>query len=217
MHADGIRYSPHCLQAWDNGLEHFLSSNPPEDVLPDVADILYDSSEGGEIIVRSMNGTAPSPHGAALGMCGADAALLVFHRLHLSECDFDLVELPAGIPAPSSSRRCAILIRSPTSAWPGLLAMPLQACIPSHPSPGVHVLCNEVCLRLLSQCTVTIGVTRILTGAVLHACGSLTDPPPFDREIIHMNVSVRGTIPGEGLHHVSNMQERSNRNMLKVC
>lgn len=67
---------PHCVQAWVNGLEHFLSSNPPADVLPDVADILYASSSGGEIIVRTMNGSAGSRHGPALGMCVPGPALL---------------------------------------------------------------------------------------------------------------------------------------------
>ena len=76
MSALGELEVPYCMQAWVNGLEHFLSSNPPADVLPDVADILYASSSGGEIIVRTMNGSAGSRHGPALGMCVPGPALL---------------------------------------------------------------------------------------------------------------------------------------------
>ena len=41
-------------QAWTNGLDHFLSSAPPDDVLEDVAQILSDANDGGAVVVRAM-------------------------------------------------------------------------------------------------------------------------------------------------------------------
>jgi hypothetical protein len=54
-------------QAWVNGLDHFLSSAPPDGVLEEVAEILTASSDGGAIIVRTMNASASAPHGPGLG------------------------------------------------------------------------------------------------------------------------------------------------------
>lgn len=55
------------MQAFENGLEHFLS-NAPADNLNDVADTLQSVTNGGEVVVRTMNGTALPQHGPALGM-----------------------------------------------------------------------------------------------------------------------------------------------------
>ena len=55
------------MQAFNNGLEHFLS-NAPGDNLNDVAEFLESTTNGGEIVVRTMNGTAIPKHGPALGM-----------------------------------------------------------------------------------------------------------------------------------------------------
>ncbi len=55
------------MQAFNNGLEHFLS-NAPGDNLNDVAEFLESTTNGGEIVVRTMNGTAIPRHGPALGM-----------------------------------------------------------------------------------------------------------------------------------------------------
>ena len=55
------------MQAFSNGLEHFLS-NQPGDKVDDVAEILETVTNGGEIVVRTMNGTAIPKHGPALGM-----------------------------------------------------------------------------------------------------------------------------------------------------
>jgi hypothetical protein len=57
-----------CAQAWAGGLEHFLSSAPSNSTVNEVAEILSDTSNGGEIIVRTMNATAIPKHGPALGM-----------------------------------------------------------------------------------------------------------------------------------------------------
>ncbi|EIE27691.1 hypothetical protein COCSUDRAFT_39286 [Coccomyxa subellipsoidea C-169] len=52
--------------AWKNGLEHFLSSAPPDGVLEEVAEILTASSDGGSIVVRTMNSTRSAKHGPGL-------------------------------------------------------------------------------------------------------------------------------------------------------
>ena len=57
-----------CAQAWEGGLEHFLSSAPSDSAVNEVVEILSDTSNGGEIIVRTMNATAIPKHGPALGM-----------------------------------------------------------------------------------------------------------------------------------------------------
>lgn len=66
-------------QAWEGGLEHFLSSAPSNSAVNEVAEILTDTSNGGEIIVRTMNATAIPKHGPALGMY---PSFLVFDRDH---------------------------------------------------------------------------------------------------------------------------------------
>ena len=56
------------MQAFENGLENFLSNAPGDGVDDDVADILRTATNGGEVVVRTMNGTAIPRHGPALGM-----------------------------------------------------------------------------------------------------------------------------------------------------
>ena len=56
------------VQAWTNGLDHFLSSAPSQGVLEDVADILESTSNGGKIIVRTMESSSVEDHGPALGI-----------------------------------------------------------------------------------------------------------------------------------------------------
>ena len=55
------------MQAFSGGLEHFLS-NAPGDNLNKVAEYLGATSNGGEVVVRTMNGTTIPKHGPALGM-----------------------------------------------------------------------------------------------------------------------------------------------------
>ena len=65
------------MQAWTGGLEHFLSSAPADAAVEDVAEILAATSNGGEIIVRTMNGSAVPGHGPGLGMY---PSFLTFNR-----------------------------------------------------------------------------------------------------------------------------------------
>lgn len=54
-------------QAWKSGLEHFLSSAPPDGILEEVAEILTANNDGGSVVVRSMNSSASPKHGPGLG------------------------------------------------------------------------------------------------------------------------------------------------------
>ena len=56
------------LQSWRGGLENFLSNAPADGAVEDVAETLTATSNGGEIIVRTMNATAIPKHGPSLGM-----------------------------------------------------------------------------------------------------------------------------------------------------
>jgi len=67
------------LQAWIGGLEHFLSNAPSDSSVADVAEILTSTSNGGEIVVRTMNSTAIPKHGPGLGMY---PGFLTFDRDH---------------------------------------------------------------------------------------------------------------------------------------
>ncbi|BDA48491.1 probable lysyl endopeptidase at N-terminal half [Coccomyxa sp. Obi] len=53
--------------AWKNGLEHFLSSAPPDGILEEVAEILTANNDGGSVVVRTMNSSASPKHGPGLG------------------------------------------------------------------------------------------------------------------------------------------------------
>jgi len=67
------------VQAWIGGLEHFLSNAPSDSSVEDVAEILTSTSNGGEIVVRTMNSTAIPKHGPGLGMY---PGFLTFDRDH---------------------------------------------------------------------------------------------------------------------------------------
>ena len=55
-------------QAWKGGLENFLSNAPGDGAVEDVAEVLTATSNGGEIVVRTMNSTTIPKHGPGLGM-----------------------------------------------------------------------------------------------------------------------------------------------------
>ena len=88
-----------CTQAWEGGLEHFLSSAPSDTAVNEVAEILSDTSNGGEIIVRTMNATSIPKHGPTLGMY---PSFLVFDRSHRYNA---LTYLCASSRPPSCSLR----------------------------------------------------------------------------------------------------------------
>ena len=52
-------------QAWEGGLQYFLSTDPPEQLVDSVADTLSQSTDGA-VVVRAHNGSQPLPHGPAL-------------------------------------------------------------------------------------------------------------------------------------------------------
>ena len=53
------------MQAWAGGLDHYLSTDPPPDLLNDVAYTLSQSMDGA-VVVQSHNGTNFTPHGPGL-------------------------------------------------------------------------------------------------------------------------------------------------------
>lgn len=52
-------------QAWKGGLQYFLSTDPPEQLMSAVADTLSRAADGA-LTVRSNSGTRPQPHGPSL-------------------------------------------------------------------------------------------------------------------------------------------------------
>ena len=57
--------APRRAQAWAGGLDHYLSTNPPADLLDDVAYTLSQSMDGA-VVVQSINGSASTAHGPGL-------------------------------------------------------------------------------------------------------------------------------------------------------
>ena len=56
------------MQAWEGGLEYFLSDAPGGKVLDQVAEILTAPANGGKIVRRAMNSTDLPPHGPTLAL-----------------------------------------------------------------------------------------------------------------------------------------------------
>ncbi|KAK9836324.1 hypothetical protein WJX81_005312 [Elliptochloris bilobata] len=52
-------------KAWTGGLDHYLSTDPPEQLVIEVADTLAQSMDG-KVVVQSLNGTTPYQHGPGL-------------------------------------------------------------------------------------------------------------------------------------------------------
>ena len=95
-----------CVQAWEGGLEHFLSSAPSDTAVNEVAEILSDTSNGGEVIMRTMNATSIPKHGPTLGMY---PSFLVFDRDHRYNAPHLLVRLlQAPVMQAQASHSCGI-------------------------------------------------------------------------------------------------------------
>lgn len=56
---------PGGAQAWGNGLQQFLSTDPPPALLSEVADTLSQTMDGA-VVVQTLNGTFPYNHGPGL-------------------------------------------------------------------------------------------------------------------------------------------------------
>ncbi|CAL8463641.1 g3175 [Coccomyxa elongata] len=64
----GADYYGRLSAAWTNGLDSFLSSDPPDGILEEVAEILAANNDGGSVVVRTMNSSASAKHGPGLGL-----------------------------------------------------------------------------------------------------------------------------------------------------
>jgi len=53
-------------QAWAGGLDHYLSNDPPQLLVTEVADTLSQTMDGA-IVVQALNGTYTVDHGPGLG------------------------------------------------------------------------------------------------------------------------------------------------------
>ena len=120
-----------CVQAWEGGLEHFLSSAPSDTAVNEVAEILSDTSNGGEVIMRTMNATSIPKHGPTLGMY---PSFLVFDRDHRYNA---LTYLCA------SSRPLSCRLRPPTHVASQAVTPAFSSVTPTTttmPSPVCHTL-----------------------------------------------------------------------------
>lgn len=53
------------MQAWGGGLAHYLSTDPPEQLVDEVADTLEQSMDG-KVVVQALEGANPFQHGPGL-------------------------------------------------------------------------------------------------------------------------------------------------------